>query len=80
MAAHDTGTLVETLSRLAERDLADASTMPGEVYASREFFDLELERIFAREWLCAGRAGSIPQPGDYLTWRIGAAESHESSR
>ncbi len=72
MAAHDTGALVEKLSCLAERDLADASTMPGEVYASREFFDLELERIFAREWLCAGRAGSIPQPGDYLTWRIGA--------
>lgn len=72
MLTHDTGTLVEKLSRLAKRDLADASTMPGEVYASREFFDLELERIFAREWHCAGRAESIPRPGDYLTWRIGA--------
>lgn len=72
MLTRDTGTLVEKLSRLAKRDLADASTMPGEVYASREFFDLEQERIFAREWHCAGRAESIPQPGDYLTWRIGA--------
>ena len=72
MLTHDTGALVEKLSRLAERDLADASAMPGEVYASREFFDLEQERIFAREWHCAGRAESIPRPGDYLTWRIGA--------
>ncbi|MDE0045331.1 MAG: Rieske 2Fe-2S domain-containing protein [bacterium] len=72
MLTHDTGALVEKLSSLAKRDLADAATMPGEVYASRKFFDLELERIFAREWHCAGRAESIPQPGDYLTWRIGA--------
>ncbi len=72
MVTHETEDLVEELSRLADRDLADASTMPGEVYASPEFFALEQERIFAREWHCAGRAESIPQPGDYLTWRIGA--------
>ncbi len=72
MTAHDTASLVEELSRLAARDLANASAMPGEVYVSGEFFELELERIFAREWHCAGRADSIPQAGDYLTWRIGA--------
>lgn len=72
MVNRETGALVKRLSHLAERDLADASTMPGEVYASREFFELEQERIFAREWHCAGRVESIPQPGDYLTWRIGA--------
>ncbi len=45
--------------------------MPPEAYVSREFFDLESRRIFAREWHCAGRAESIPQPGDFLTWTIG---------
>ena len=72
MMTYDTEAIVENLSHLARRDLADASTMPGDVYFSREFFDLEQERIFAREWHCAGRVESIPRPGDYLTWRIGA--------
>ena len=80
MAADDCGSLVDGLSRLAERGLANASTMPGEVYVSRAFFDLEQERIFSREWHCAGRAESIPEPGDYLTWRIGAQPLPWSAR
>jgi phenylpropionate dioxygenase-like ring-hydroxylating dioxygenase large terminal subunit len=49
---------------------AQARAMPKSVYTSAEFLALEQTRIFARDWLCAGRAESLPDPGDYLTMQI----------
>ncbi len=67
----ETKAIVATLKKHAVRKLADARTMPKEVYTSQAFHDLELDRIFQREWLCAGRAESLPKAGDYLAYRIG---------
>ena len=47
-----------------------ARAMPKSVYTSQAFCDLELERIFRREWLCAGRASAVPNTGDYVTMEI----------
>lgn len=47
-----------------------ARAMPKSVYTSPEFAALEETHIFAREWLCAGRAETLRNPGDYLTMRI----------
>lgn len=47
-----------------------ARAMPKSVYTSPEFLALEEKHIFAREWLCAGRAEALPNPGDYLTMTI----------
>ncbi|MFT3688664.1 aromatic ring-hydroxylating oxygenase subunit alpha [Paenirhodobacter sp.] len=47
-----------------------AHAMPVSVYTSPEFLRLEEERIFARSWLCAGRADGLKAPGDYLTLDI----------
>ncbi|MFZ5710467.1 MAG: aromatic ring-hydroxylating oxygenase subunit alpha [Pseudomonadota bacterium] len=47
-----------------------ATAMPKSVYTSADFLDRERSRIFAREWLCAGRADALPEPGDYLTMEI----------
>jgi glycine betaine catabolism A len=41
-------------------------TLPGSAYLSAESFAREKERIFCREWFCAGRAEEIPQAGDFL--------------
>jgi phenylpropionate dioxygenase-like ring-hydroxylating dioxygenase large terminal subunit len=30
-------------------------------------YALEIERIFSRQWLCAGRADQVPDPGDFFT-------------
>ncbi len=49
---------------------ASANAMPKSVYTSPEFLSLELEHIFAKEWLCAGRADALKKPGDYLTMEI----------
>ena len=47
-----------------------AKAMPKSVYTSADFAKLEQDHIFAREWLCAGRADALPNPGDYLTMDI----------
>lgn len=47
-----------------------ARAMPKSVYTSPDFAALEETHIFAREWLCAGRAEALPNPGDYLTMEI----------
>ena len=49
---------------------AQARAMPKSVYTSAEFLDREQEHIFRRDWLCAGRAEALPDPGDYLTMQI----------
>lgn len=45
-------------------------TFPGAVYYSPEQYALELERIWFREWLCAGRLEEIPRSGDFMVRQI----------
>ena len=47
-----------------------AQAMPKSVYTSDSFAELERRHIFSRDWLCAGRAEALPNPGDYLTMEI----------
>ena len=35
-----------------------------------EFFEFEREAVFARSWICAGRAEQIPNAGDYLALNV----------
>jgi Rieske 2Fe-2S family protein len=46
-------------------------TLPREYYCGYDVFEREMEKIFDRSWLCAGRDSRIPAPGDYFTLRIG---------
>ena len=45
-------------------------TLPSSWYYSDETFALEKERIFCREWFCAGREEEVPKPGDHLVLDI----------
>jgi len=47
-----------------------AHAMPKAVYTSADFAQAEERHIFARDWLCAGRADALAEPGDYLTIKI----------
>jgi phenylpropionate dioxygenase-like ring-hydroxylating dioxygenase large terminal subunit len=47
-----------------------AHAMPKSVYTSAAFLALEQTHVFAHDWLCAGRAEALPNPGDYLTMQI----------
>src|SRR5579872_5609458 len=63
-------TLLDTLAGLAAAPFAQAHPLPPEIYHDEALFALEKDRIFGTDWLCAGRAADIPNPGDHLTYRI----------
>ena len=47
-----------------------AHAMPKSLYTSDAFLALEEKHIFAQDWICAGRAETLPNPGDYLTMTL----------
>jgi len=62
--------LLTLLKERAGRDRAEAFALEPQLYLSEELLALERERIFSKEWHCAGRADEIPEPGDYLTFQL----------
>jgi phenylpropionate dioxygenase-like ring-hydroxylating dioxygenase large terminal subunit len=64
--------LLAELKRLADMPLGATTASPPALYNSEEIHHLELERIFAKEWLCPGLAAEIPKAGDYTTFSIGS--------
>lgn len=61
---------VEELRANVAQPFGQARAMPKSVYTSPEFTALEQEHIFRKDWLCAGRADALKNPGDYLTMDI----------
>ena len=51
-------------------DVAEAATLPAELYTSDAVLAFEKEAVFTREWVCVGRAEKIPNPGDWFTVTI----------
>jgi Rieske 2Fe-2S family protein len=43
-----------------------ARTLPARYYVARECFEREMDRLFARMWVCAGRAEQVGNPGDFF--------------
>ena len=48
-------------------DVANAVTLPAELYTAPEALHFEREAVFMQEWLAVGRAERIPNPGDWFT-------------
>jgi phenylpropionate dioxygenase-like ring-hydroxylating dioxygenase large terminal subunit len=51
-------------------DVSAASTLPASLYTSADVLAFERDALFAKEWLCVGRAERIPAPGDWFTVTI----------
>lgn len=51
----------------ARLPLERAETLPAWAYTSTAVYGREVERLFQREWLCAGRVDQVPDEGDFLT-------------
>lgn len=62
--------LLDQLQALAQQPVEAASAMPPGIYHDPGIAALEQERIFRRDWQCAGRAESIPAKGDWFSWQI----------
>jgi phenylpropionate dioxygenase-like ring-hydroxylating dioxygenase large terminal subunit len=62
--------LLQTLVERASRPLEEAQAMPAEFFTNEALYELELERVFHKEWLCVGRQEEIKEPGSWLTANI----------
>lgn len=51
--------------------IEEASGLPNAAYWSEDWFALEQERIFRRNWVFAGASAQIPEPGDVKPIEIG---------
>jgi phenylpropionate dioxygenase-like ring-hydroxylating dioxygenase large terminal subunit len=58
--------LLATLVERASRPLEEAQAMPGAFFTNEALYELEVERIFQKEWLCVGRVEEVANPGDWL--------------
>ena len=55
-------------------------TLPARYYTDPEIFRKELERFYFNRWICAGRANSIPNPGDYFLVEFADGKRHRHPR
>jgi len=58
--------LIENVSVPFER----ATAMPPGVYTSEAFLQAEQQEVFAKDWICVGRASALPKTGDFVTHEL----------
>ena len=58
--------LVAAVSAPFER----ARAMPPSAYTAPDFLKAEIEHVFAKDWVCVGRADGLRDPGDYIAHEI----------
>jgi phenylpropionate dioxygenase-like ring-hydroxylating dioxygenase large terminal subunit len=63
----DADALVAAITEQAARPLSQAMTLPPPAYLSTELYDLEVERIFRREWMCVAREDQLADPGAWMS-------------
>ena len=59
--------LIDTLSGSLSTPLEEARGLPPLAYLSGEFYELELEYLFRRDWVCVGREEQVRGQGDCFT-------------
>jgi len=65
------GIFCEKNFEATRRPILDATPPPAYCYASETWYRREVDEIFRKEWLMAGRVEQLPKLGDYLTLQIG---------
>ena len=71
--------MVAVLTSRGDRSLrsfidTEEGTVSRELYVHEDVFQQELEQIFARCWLFIGHESMVPNPGDFVTSRMGTEE------
>lgn len=66
----DTGKTADDTAA-TRRPFEHASPMAGRFYWREEVLAAEMERIFGRLWLCAGRADELAEPGSFVLREVG---------
>ncbi|MEZ5571029.1 MAG: aromatic ring-hydroxylating dioxygenase subunit alpha [Halioglobus sp.] len=61
-----------TLEQALPDSIPGKMLAPGqETFTDSDIFKQELKKVFDADWVMMGRAGSIPEPGDYFTASLG---------
>ena len=55
---------------LMRRPIEEAICPPTGYYTSKELYELEVQRIFLKEWLWVGHVEHVKKPGDYFTFTV----------
>jgi phenylpropionate dioxygenase-like ring-hydroxylating dioxygenase large terminal subunit len=58
--------LLQAVGAGSGRSLAVAETLPPAAYTDRAFYDLEVEKLLKRDWICVGHISQLAQVGDYF--------------
>jgi phenylpropionate dioxygenase-like ring-hydroxylating dioxygenase large terminal subunit len=64
-------TVLEAALGSAVAGLVQHDQVHGSVYTSQTVFDLEIERLFRDGWVFVAHDSEVPEPGDYVTRRMG---------
>lgn len=62
--------LLDTVLDHASRPLEESAALPGEWYTNEALYQLEVERIFKKDWIYVARADELAKPGDWLSAEI----------
>lgn len=62
--------LVDLIVEHASRPIEEAQSLPAEYYTSEALYELEVERIFKRDWLYICRTDEVENPGDWYAAEI----------
>jgi choline monooxygenase len=65
LAGRDLGAVLADLQASAAQPFPEAGPMPAALFHAQSFHQREIETIFAREWICLGRADDVPHAGDF---------------
>ncbi|AWL27623.1 Rieske 2Fe-2S domain-containing protein [Acinetobacter defluvii] len=61
---------VETLPEDFCQDADNAWTVPKSYYTSKQVFEVEKERIYAKSWICVGHGSEVATSNQYFTRKI----------
>lgn len=62
--------LIDLIVEHASRPMEEAQALPAEYYTSHSLYDVEVERIFKRDWLYVCRTDEVADPGDWYATEI----------
>jgi phenylpropionate dioxygenase-like ring-hydroxylating dioxygenase large terminal subunit len=64
-------TALSERSGMVVAGLVERDRVHGSAYTSPEVFALEMQRLFAEGWVFVAHDSEVPEPGDYVTRRVG---------